>query len=282
MQRALLWCRAPARLAGLAAALLSFSPAVALLMGARAVPSYAATTAFVRSAGVAAPVTWAAPPPTFDELADRCDAESTQITGTRACRAAAFDYLLTKGLSREQAAGVVGNLWVESNGVSPKSRQFNGGPGRGIAQWTYNQRWLGVLALAQARDVNPYTLRVQLDYLWHELTSTYKEALVAVRAAPTLPDATFAFQNKFEVPIGTPVGVSVYAPNGHPWAHTGERVQHALAVHVAHNVAEWRPSTTPLTPSTKAGTLPVLKRGGTSRGTATSSTMTVPSRATSA
>jgi hypothetical protein len=169
----------------------------------------------------------AVPPPTFDALTAQCDQESTVVRGAPACAAAAYQYLRQKGLSRDEAAGVVGNLWVESNRVSPKSRQYGGGPGRGIAQWTVNQRWLGVLALARARGVSPESIVVQLDYLWHELNSTYSSALVALKTAPTVHDAALAFQNKFEVPVGTDIGGSPYTVNGHSHAHTADRLHYA-------------------------------------------------------
>jgi hypothetical protein len=257
MQGSSLSFRAPIRVVAAAAALLLFAPVMAAAPGAHAlqsipgpVPREFLSGVASLAAGLVATQIDDLPALTFDELADRCDVESTRTAGARACRAAAFEYLTTKGLSNRHAAGVVGNLWVESNGVSPKSRQFGGGPGRGIAQWTVNERWLGLLAMARARGVDPETLRVQLDFLWHELTSSYRSALVALESAPTVRDATVAFQNKYEVPVGTAIGAPPFTVNVHPKAHTADRVQRAVEVNAvwARSVSGWpRLNTPPLT-----------------------------------
>jgi hypothetical protein len=222
--------RASVRALFASTALVVFLPAMALAPSAHAL----AVMPVIRTASLAvSAVTVLRVPgaarPTVESLAAQCDHESTRVAGAPVCAHAAYAYLLEKGLSRDEAAGVVGNLWVESHGVSPKSHQFGNGLGRGVAQWTVGERWQGVLALAQTRGTDPETLHVQLDFLWHELTSTYDSALDAVQAAPTLPEATVAFQNKFEVPVGTAIGASPYTFNLHPHAHTLERLQQAEA-----------------------------------------------------
>src|SRR5690349_1628456 len=52
----------------------------------------------------------------------------------------AFNFFVSKGLTKFQAAGIVGNLMQESN-VIPTAVQYGGGPGRGIAQWSVGGRW---------------------------------------------------------------------------------------------------------------------------------------------
>lgn len=46
----------------------------------------------------------------------------------------AFDFFVSEGLSKMQAAGIVGNLDQEW-GMDPRITQIGGGPCRGIAQW---------------------------------------------------------------------------------------------------------------------------------------------------
>src|SRR5690606_17919333 len=46
----------------------------------------------------------------------------------------AMGFFESKGWTRAQAAGIVGNLQAES-GVDPNRRQNGGGPGYGLAQW---------------------------------------------------------------------------------------------------------------------------------------------------
>ena len=52
---------------------------------------------------------------------------------------AAYDYFIGKGLTGPQAAGIIGNLDIES-GMDPTIVE-SGGPGRGIAQWSAGGRW---------------------------------------------------------------------------------------------------------------------------------------------
>src|SRR6185312_4315016 len=52
----------------------------------------------------------------------------------------AFEFFVNKGLTKTQAAGIVGNLDQES-GMDPTIFQYDGGPGRGIAQWSAGGRW---------------------------------------------------------------------------------------------------------------------------------------------
>jgi hypothetical protein len=225
--------RASTRVLIATSALFVFSPALAFAPGAQAAEPRPAP-----AAPESVPSTTAVYRPGVEELGQRCDAVATRVAGATACREAAFGYLTAKGLTPDQAAGVVGNLWLESSGVSPKSKQFGGGPGRGIAQWTVTERWQGVLAFARSRGVSPESLQVQLDYLWHELNTTYKKALVAIRSARDLRDATLAFQNKFEVPIGTNIGGPPYEFNAHRHAHTADRVRYAKHVRQSRS-ARW-------------------------------------------
>jgi murein DD-endopeptidase MepM/ murein hydrolase activator NlpD len=108
----------------------------------------------------------------------------------------AFNYFVQKGLTPIQSAGIVGNLMQES-GVDPNSVQ-KGGPGRGIAQWSVNERWQGVLKLATATNRPPTDLGLQLDYLWQELNTTERAALSALKATSTIEDAVIQFEKKFE------------------------------------------------------------------------------------
>src|ERR1700683_922620 len=76
-------------------------------------------------------------------LVTACSAASDPSVGTSGAAATtafpnektAYDYFGAKGLTNFQAAGIVGNLDQES-GVDPTIDQENGGPGRGIAQWS--------------------------------------------------------------------------------------------------------------------------------------------------
>jgi hypothetical protein len=113
----------------------------------------------------------------------------------------AFNYFLGKGLTNFQAAGIVGNLDQES-GVDPTAVE-QGGPGRGIAQWSVGGRWdtdandnAEWYATQQGQSVDSLTL--QLDFVWYELTTFSGYGLAALQQSTNVTDATIAFQNDFE------------------------------------------------------------------------------------
>jgi RHS repeat-associated protein len=108
----------------------------------------------------------------------------------------AYNFFVSQGLLCFQAAAIVGNLMAES-GVDPTSQQ-PGGPGRGIAQWSVNERWQGVIGFAAAQRADPYTLGIQLDFMWAELISTEGASLTALRQAQDITSATVSFRLLYE------------------------------------------------------------------------------------
>src|SRR5665811_561394 len=82
---------------------------------------------------------------------------------------AAFNFFVSKGLTNFQAAGIVGNLDQESN-VNPSAVQ-QGGPGRGIAQWSAGGRWDtgsndNATAYAAKQNLSVWSLQLQLEFIW--------------------------------------------------------------------------------------------------------------------
>ena len=114
----------------------------------------------------------------------------------------AYDYFRGKGLTNFQAAGVVGNLDQES-GVNPTISQENGGPGRGIAQWSAGGRWDSdpgdnLVAFAATEGLPTSSLQVQLDFIWYELTTFSGYGLAQLRASTNVTDAATDFELGFE------------------------------------------------------------------------------------
>ena len=105
-------------------------------------------------------------------------------------------YFQGKGLSAAQAAGIVGNLQQES-GLNPNS------PGGGIAQWQ-GDRWNNLVAFAQQQGGTPNDLKTQLDFLWHELTTTESGSLASLQQTTDAASAAQSFSNHFERP-GNPM-----------------------------------------------------------------------------
>jgi hypothetical protein len=113
----------------------------------------------------------------------------------------AFDYFLGKGLTDFQAAGIVGNLDQES-GVDPNAVQ-QGGPGRGIAQWSVGGRWDtdsndNCTWYASQQGQSVWSLQLQLDFIWYELTTFPSYGLSDLRGTTNVTDATVTFETDFE------------------------------------------------------------------------------------
>ena len=114
---------------------------------------------------------------------------------------AAYDFFVGKGLTSFQAAGIVGNLDQES-GVSPTAAQ-QGGPGRGIAQWSTGGRWDtdsgdNAVWYAGKQGLSVWSLQLQLEFIWYELQTFSYYGLAALKATTNVTDATVAFETDFE------------------------------------------------------------------------------------
>ena len=115
----------------------------------------------------------------------------------------AFNFFVSKGLTKIQAAGVVGNL-VQESSVNPAAVEFGGGPGRGIAQWSVGGRWDtshndNATWYASQHGTSRGTLTTQLNFIWYELTTFSGYGLAQLKAATTVTAAVKAFQDKFEI-----------------------------------------------------------------------------------
>lgn len=117
-----------------------------------------------------------------------------------------YNYLLGKGLSPVQALGIIGNLMQESgNKTLNLSTSASNGPSIGIAQWEGSRRYGSTTSSLQgfaASQGKPMTdLGVQMDFMWHELNTTYKKnTLDPILASTTLEQSTSIFLNQYERP----------------------------------------------------------------------------------
>jgi len=111
------------------------------------------------------------------------------------------------GLTRNQAAGVVANLWHESGGMNPGINQGGaiGAPnsnmqsGYGIAQWT-GSRKQDYLDYCSANHLDPSSEQANYGFLKHELQTTQAGAIDAIKSTQSAQDATVVFCNTFERP----------------------------------------------------------------------------------
>nr|HEX4316992.1 phage tail tip lysozyme [Kofleriaceae bacterium] len=114
----------------------------------------------------------------------------------------AFNYFISMGLTPVQSAGIVGNLMQESD-VSPTVKQYGGGPGRGIAQWSVGGRWDtskndNVAWYASTHGGSTTSLDTQLGFIWYELTDI-GYGYAQLDAATDVTTATLAFMDKYEI-----------------------------------------------------------------------------------
>lgn len=98
-----------------------------------------------------------------------------------------WNFLIAHGYTREQTAGIMGNLQQEH---SFNTSDVAGG--LGIAQWLGGRR-----ANLMARP-NYLDLNIQLQFLLDELNGPESKANAMVKASNTVAAATLAFQNGFE------------------------------------------------------------------------------------
>lgn len=126
-------------------------------------------------------------------------ASSTPAQAAVSNNQTAFNYFVSKGLTKAQSAGIVGNLIQESgNPINPRATQYPRGPGRGIAQWSVNERWATLVKWANSTGRDPWSLSLQLDFIWRELNGTEATAMRHLKASTTIDGATLAFSRYYE------------------------------------------------------------------------------------
>lgn len=104
------------------------------------------------------------------------------------------DYFMKKGLTRNQAKGIYGNIMQESEG-DLTAVSSDGHNSYGLAQWTGERKQ----RLFQMFGNSP-TAQQQLDFIWWELNNTHKNALASLKSTTSVSDATRVFMNQFERP----------------------------------------------------------------------------------
>lgn len=115
------------------------------------------------------------------------------------------------GLTNDQAAGIVGNLWHESGGMNSGITQGgkigepnanmadDNGNGYGIAQWG-GARKQGLIDYAEKNGMAASSQAANYGYLKQELSGPYASAIDAVKGCGDVASATAAFANAFEKP----------------------------------------------------------------------------------
>ncbi|MEW9309893.1 phage tail tip lysozyme [Labrys neptuniae] len=129
---------------------------------------------------------------------------------------AAMSYFIGRGYSREQAAGIVGNLVHESAGLAPSSRNpgdgSDGSDSVGIAQWNGDRaRNLQAFAAARGKDWRDFS--VQLAFVDHELNTDHAGVKAKLLATRKPDEAAGVFVTDYERPAGSQGGAAA----SHGW-----------------------------------------------------------------
>ena len=94
-----------------------------------------------------------------------------------------WGFLMDRGYSKEQAAGIMGNLKQEHNFQTS---------GDGLAQW------IGGRKVQLYSYNNPDSINTQLEHMGTELNTRYSQVDQNLRTAQNVEDATRIFQNEYE------------------------------------------------------------------------------------
>ncbi len=112
------------------------------------------------------------------------------------------------GLTKAQAAGIAGNIQVESAGTfagnivqgGSRSSTIASGTGYGLAQWTDTGRQANLAALAQKMGLPQDSVKVQEAFIVQELKGSYASALKDLKGTSTAAQAATVIQNQYEGP----------------------------------------------------------------------------------
>lgn len=152
-----------------------------------------------------------------------------------------YSYLIAKGLTPPQAAGIMGNMEAESHfeprlveygypnsrgEISragkpssldekvPPNAKPNGQPGYGLVQYTNPSFKDGLRSLAASSSRGESDLTLQLDYLWQLLNGDFKGVLRDIQAATTVEGSAKPFLFDFEKPTNKEAKLAGRTKNG--------------------------------------------------------------------
>lgn len=108
----------------------------------------------------------------------------------------AFNFFLGKGYSREQAAGIVGNLHGESR--LSTTAVGDGGKAYGLAQWHPDRQ--SIFQKIFGKSIKQSTFNEQLEFVHWELNNNESRAGRMLKQAGTVADATKIFMKEYERP----------------------------------------------------------------------------------
>jgi GH24 family phage-related lysozyme (muramidase) len=117
-------------------------------------------------------------------------------------------FLIDKGLSVAGAAGIAGNMQIESNFKT--SVLGDNGTSIGLVQWHY-ERKDKLFSWAKQNGYDPLSTKGQLEYLWWELGTSFSKLKSDLKIIQDPRAAAFQFAKEFERPANISANRSVYA-----------------------------------------------------------------------
>lgn len=120
---------------------------------------------------------------TVKEPSKQVEVVGVKSTSPTENEALAWNFFIGQGFSRNQTAGIMGNL-MQEHGFRTD--------GDGIAQWTGSRK-----AALMART-DPHSIQTQLDFLMSELNGGYSKVKANILASSTVEQAVSIFQNQYE------------------------------------------------------------------------------------
>jgi len=141
--------------------------------------------------------------PTFDVLKYKPTRIKTLEPDSNAVKA--VNFFVDKGLSKESAVGIVGNLYHESGGLNPNitetKKDGTKGPGYGIAQWTTPDRKKGLDDYAKSQGKDKSDILLQLEYLYKEMSEgkiAGRDVTKEFKKLTDIDKATYLFEATME------------------------------------------------------------------------------------
>jgi hypothetical protein len=116
----------------------------------------------------------------------------------------AMKFFQSAGYTKEQAAGIVGNLQQESGKNLNIGAVGDGGQAKGIAQWHPDRQ--AKFKEIMGKDIGQSTLEEQLKFVDYELKNTEKSAGNQLRQAKTAAQAAQLVDRMYERSAGTETG----------------------------------------------------------------------------
>ena len=117
-------------------------------------------------------------------------------------------FLIDKGLSVAGAAGIAGNMKIESNFKT--SVLGDNGTSIGLCQWHFDRKDK-LFSWAKQNGYDPVSTNGQLEYLWMELGTSFSKLKSDLKIIQDPQAAAYQFAKEFERPKNISTNRSVYA-----------------------------------------------------------------------